>query len=209
MQDGKTYAVLTGDIIKSSRFSPDQLREQRKELCVAMERLQEAMGEDIMIGQIDFFRGDGWQLLLSSPAFALRSCLILRAALLMSGSDTRISVGVGTVDSIDREHISRSVGEAFEISGAGLDVLKKRDYLMINGDLESLKLIKSVFSLCDALVQRFTQRQAEAVYWILQKMCHNSIGQALKPSIKRSSVAKLLADSGWLQIEKALKVIEP
>lgn len=205
MENKKIYAALTGDIIKSSKLSPQQLEEVRKTLNRAIKTLEKALDKKFLIGDIDFYRGDGWQLLLDDPALSLRTALFLRAALISTGlCDTRISVGVGTVDSIDKKKISKSTGMAFEFSGTGLDRLTKRSFMIVSGILTPQKLEISVFELCDAIVQNWTKRQTEAVFWALQGLDHSQIAENMRPLTKRQTVTRMLNGAHWFQIEETL-----
>lgn len=82
-------------------------------------------------GTMDTFRHDSWQLLLAKPALAFRASLFLRSALRMKSTaetkfDTRISIGIGSIDVVAKTRISDSRGIAFTISGKGLDGMKRQ-----------------------------------------------------------------------------------
>ena len=94
-QSGADLAVLTGDIVRSSKLAPETL----DAAMAGLARGAAAMGrwEGSRDASFDRFRGDGWQCLAPSPAMALRAALFLRAHLraLDREIDTRVSVGIG------------------------------------------------------------------------------------------------------------------
>ena len=91
----KYCAVLTGDIIRSSRLRRGQLESVRLSLTGAVDVVR-GWKRGLVKGKLEFFRGDTWQLLLADPAMALRAGILLRAALLSGGlADSRIAIGLG------------------------------------------------------------------------------------------------------------------
>lgn len=211
----KLFAVLTGDIVKSGKLSPDELQAVKNSLEKAVKKLDQLAQADnkpIVQGTIDFYRGDGWQLLLSFPKYSLRTALFLRAFLKMHNNiDTRISVGIGPVSSINHHQISQSIGTAFELSGNALDDLKTRKRMIIafpyymEGKHDSLI---SVVELCDAIVQKWTAKQAEAISWALRGLTQDEIADKFHPSIKSQSVGKHLRSACWYALEPALERTE-
>ncbi|NVM23607.1 MAG: hypothetical protein HWN68_17725 [Desulfobacterales bacterium] len=68
---GKLYAVITGDIVSSSKLPP----EKRQQLHVVMNEgsnaLRKAFKKDVPL-DVDIFRGDSWQVLIPDPSKSLR-----------------------------------------------------------------------------------------------------------------------------------------
>ena len=81
------------------------------------------------------FRGDGWQMLLPEPGFALRLALRLTAELTARqiGLATRISIGLGGVDHPGGVTLSNAAGMAFLRSGRGLDHMARGRHWSIAG----------------------------------------------------------------------------
>lgn len=95
LQPQKTWAVITGDIVRSSSLSSDELCDVRAQLVDAVADIR-GWGRRILRGRPDFFRGDAWQVLLSDPRRALRVALYVRSQLISIGlADTRLSIGLG------------------------------------------------------------------------------------------------------------------
>lgn len=215
MEHDKLYAVLTGDLVKSSKLDSDEFQSVKDCLKKAVEKLDgliKSIPQKLVKGEIDFYRGDGWQLLLTQPKYALRACLFLRAYLKAhSKGDTRISVGIGRVDHIDPRQISLSTGKAFEISGKTLDELKTRRQMTaafpyyMEGKYDNLI---SVFELCDVIIQGWTEKQAEAISWALHGLNQSQIAEKIDPGIKPQNVGKHLREAGWYALEWVLKRTE-
>jgi hypothetical protein len=155
----KIYAVLTGDLVKSSR--PTSMNSRS-----AMERLRKMAAEfaeqhpNSIVGRIDTFRHDSWQLLLEQPALAPRIAVFLPSALKLQSDagtkyDTRISIGIGKVELISKRRISDSRGPAFTCSGKGLDAMDGRCLVLVaGGDTPALGhgLERGVVPLIDCVV---------------------------------------------------------
>jgi len=74
MSEGHLYAVLTGDLVRSSKLTATQSKHAMEELRTAAEAFCEVYPESI-VGRLDTFRHDSWQLLLTRPELALRAAL--------------------------------------------------------------------------------------------------------------------------------------
>lgn len=141
------HAVLTGDLVRSSALSDDAMARAR-EIVLATVAEVAGLGWDAMstntsapggseeagtaplalgrrpvrAGSAEFFRGDSWQCLLVEPRWALRVAVLVRVTLLSTLKvDTRVSIGIGAVETVSPDRISLSRGEAFTLSGEGLD----------------------------------------------------------------------------------------
>jgi hypothetical protein len=208
---GGWYAVLTGDIVRSTDLSTKELRAVQTHLEKCSRDLDKVR-DGLLRGSIDFYRGDGWQLLLTAPALALRAALLLRAELIaFKKVDTRISIGVGAVRGVVGRRMSQSTGEAFQRSGQALEDTKRRDRLTISlpeGDREDQMWLSVILCLCDALVQRWTSRQAQAVSGALRSLTQAEIATRCEPRVTQQSVAKALRAADWYAIEAALERFE-
>jgi len=210
--DIKYYAVLTGDIVKSQKLSADKLKDIRKRLRDSLRDFDRHSLDSVIKGEIDFYRGDGWQLVINQPWMFFRIAVYVRAALIgFEEADTRVSVGIGSVENFVRKEISLSTGEAFKLSGQTLDALKKRQRFglsMEEGFSQNYNCLPSTFGICDALLQQWSKRQAEAVFFALRQLSSAEIGSTMKPTIKRATVTQYLNDAGWFAISCALERLE-
>ncbi len=167
---GNIHAVLTGDLVKSSRLTCDQSREAMDELKSAAAAFNAAYPGAIH-KEMDTFRHDSWQLLLNNPVFAFRAALFFRCVLKMKSSagikfDTRISIGIGPVDFVAENRVSDSRGPAFTLSGRGLDGMKNA-HLAFDGSFADADdwydVSLGVVPLLDCVVTDWTPVESGAV----------------------------------------------
>jgi hypothetical protein len=209
----KHYAVLTGDIIHSSRLTPTQLEAVRSSLIGSVDKVRR-WKRGLVKGKPEFFRGDAWQLLLADPAMALRVGVFLRASLLARGlADSRVAIGLGEVEEISHERVSLSTGQAFVISGKALDRMTRYSNMTIEipktvGPFSAWLPVAG--HLCDSLIGQWTTRQAKLVRAAVNPKEPGSekIGQSLKPAVSKQAVAKGLSGANWYVIKEAVHLFE-
>jgi hypothetical protein len=206
-------AVLTGDLVKSRDLSVDQLDRARDTLLSAAAEVNE-WKRGLVRGGLDFFRGDAWQMLLSDPKWALRAAVFLRASLLVQDlCDTRLVIGLGTVEKVNPRRISQSVGQAFMLSGQELDRLTKDFRMSIAVPAAEGAVgewLRAVLKLCDTLIGKWTARQAEIVRIVLQpdEPTHAEVAERLTPSVSKQAVTKALSGADWQGLHVAIKQFE-
>lgn len=213
MRQSRYYAVLTGDIIKSSRLSSTHLESVRSSLIHAVNAVRR-WKPGVVKGKPEFFRGDAWQLLLADPAWALRAGIFLRASLLAGGlTDTRVAIGLGEVEVISSERVSLSTGQAFVLSGKALDRMTGYSSMTIEVPRSAGPLsdwLRVAGHLCDALIAQWTTRQAELVRAAVSPVEPGSeaIGRSLKPAVSKQAVSKGLNSANWHVIREAIRAFE-
>lgn len=213
MKQSKDYAVLTGDIIKSSRLSPADLESVRSTLLRAVNAVRR-WKPGLVQGKPEFFRGDAWQLLLADPAPALRVAIHLRASLRAAAlSDTRVAIGLGSVETISSERVSLSTGQAFVHSGKALDRMTRYSNMTIEVPKSAGPLsdwLPVTTHLCDSLISQWTRRQAELVRAAAnpKEPGSDEIGQSLKPVVSKQAVAKGLSAANWYVLREAIRLFE-
>lgn len=169
METEKIYAVLTGDLIGSSRFKI----KEREEVLTNLKDSFKIISPDIVASRFVVFRGDSFQGVLSRPDEALNAALIIRASLLSKFKgkktrlDARIAIGIGTIDYLPRDQAGEGDGEAFRNSGPELDKMKKGEQNIIVRTpwAEINEELRTECALLDALIQRWTKEQAEAIVY--------------------------------------------
>src|SRR5690606_6221167 len=110
------YAVITGDIINSSKEDPD------KWLPVLKEALN---GFGSSPKEWEIYRGDSFQLLLKDPLIALQVAIQVKASIkTIKTLDVRMSIGLGTINH-HADQITESNGTAFIHAGEKFEGLKK------------------------------------------------------------------------------------
>jgi hypothetical protein len=161
-----------------------------------------------------FFRGDAWQMLLGEPELALRVAVFLRASVLAGGvADTRVVIGLGTVDMVNSEQVSLSTGEAFMLSGRGLDGLTQHFRFSIAVSKKAGPLadwLRVIGHLCDMLAGHWTSRQAEIVRvaLTLDEPTQAQVAERLNPPVSKQAVTKALAGADRHGLRSAMKQFE-
>ena len=212
VESGKIYAVITGDIVGSSKLKPAERKELHAALKDTSDKLTDHFRQLVPL-QVDIFRGDSWQLLVIDPAQSLKIGLFFRAFLRgkmkSKRVDTRISIGVGFIDIIPEEGVSSGDGEAFRLSGEALESLS-RSHRMVISFPESLisnnhKALDVILKLIDVLARDWTEKQAQAVSGALLEYTQEKIARSwFERDISQQAVAQHLDRAGWNAIEIGL-----
>lgn len=212
MDENKIYGVITGDLVKSAalRSKRDEILSQLRKILDSAKRLETEKTEFIVFSEI--FRGDSFQGILSNPSISLKVALYIRAELLKmrinkKQADARIGIGIGTVDFLNEKSVEESDGEAFRYSGQTLDKTKKfRRLSILSSSQEVNRHFSLLASLLDAIIQRWSIEQAEAVSLWLQRKTQESISEIL--GIKQPAVHQRLQIAGHFAIKEALDYFE-
>lgn len=194
--------VITGDIVGSTHIAT-KWREQL--LNDIHDTITELMQIDASL-RIEFYRGDSFQIVSGNPQETLRIAILLRARLIsstpkgMPSWDARLSIGIGEV-SFTSEHIVTSDGEAFRLSGRGLDEIGKQR-LQIKTQWETVnEELKVSTSFADDIISGWSVTQSKAVYYALlnRAATQKEIGQQIGSSYQ--NVSKLLVNAKISLIE--------
>jgi hypothetical protein len=213
----KTYAVLTGDLVKSSRLTSVNSRGAMEHLKKTAEEFSQQHAKSV-VGRMDTFRHDSWQLLIEKPALALRAAVFLRAALKLESDahikyDTRISIGIGRVEMISKRRISDSRGSAFTYSGKGLDSMDGQRLALVTGDGANALwngFKRGIIPLLDCVTGDWTPTESQAVYGALKGWTQEDIAQNWPPEkikgrrITRQAVGDSLMRAHWGIVDSVL-----
>ncbi len=189
-------AVITGDLVGSSTIAVDRYP-------LVLQQLEQTLAA-LSSDQNDFviYRGDGFQLYLPDPERALFAALCIRLKLIALNTDCRLSIGIGAIDH-KRSQISMSTGEAFTLSGRGLDALKDVFWnLHLPQSLPNEWQLLLRFS--DVLLQQMTARQAEvlSVFLTGDFPSHQHLADAMKTS--RANITQLLNQAHYTVFQDLL-----
>jgi hypothetical protein len=215
------YAVLSGDVVDSTKL-PSKLSTQ------AMEWLREGAAElgslytDAIVGRLDTFRHDSWQLLLARPALAFRAAIFLRASLKLHSDagtkfDTRLSIGIGGVETISIRRVSDSRGPAFTLSGRMLDAMDHHRLAFGAERLPQLlvdALSQTATPLLDCLITDWTPTESRAVLGALKQWtqemtaAHWPANPETGKRVTRQAVGLSLDRAHWGVIEHTLHWME-
>jgi hypothetical protein len=208
-------AIITGDLIKSSKLSPKDWEKLHAVMNESSRLLRESFRKIVPL-DVDIFRGDSWQMLVLEPASALRLSLFyratIRAKMAMRNLDTRMAIAVGKIDSIPKTRVSEGHGEAYKLSGEALDNLygsKSGNMYFVHENNEHTLTLDIIVRLIDAIASRWTDKQALAISGALKGMKQEEIAEKLwEEKITQQAVAQHLSRAGWYALEKGIDFFE-
>ena len=209
-------AVLTGDIVGSSRLSTDERRALHSRFNQSAARLEKEFAGQIL-HKPEIVRGDSWQFAIADPREALRMALFFRALIRITlpdaDIDTRIAIGFGTVDFLPGENLSSGDGQAYRLSGEGLEELQKtfRMGLFFPAEARSdlTEALDVIVKLIDREAGKWTQAQAESFAGALLGLTQQEIASDwVARDITQQAVAQHLERAGWSTIEIGLDFFE-
>ena len=198
--DDKIYAVMTGDIIGSTRLTERFGSSWVDDLRDSLDYLKKNS-----LVPPSIFRGDSFQIATSNPDSAIKDAIILRLKLISSFKvdetyprlDARIAIGLGKIDYLptgkDNYNIGEMSGEAFRNSGQLLDRNLKGDRNLIvktpwpEVDIHCL--------VVDRLISKWTTKQCAAVMYKLDDYNLKEIGEKL--NISFSAVGRRLKKTDY------------
>jgi len=126
-------------------------------------------------------------------------------------TDARIAIGIGEIDfPPEKEFKGSEDGEAFRRSGPTLDKIKKQKSdvrLVVDTPWDEINNEMNVsFGLLDALIEKWTSAQAEALLCLFQGLNQTSIANKLH--LSQASINVRLKSAGWYAIENLIKRFE-
>jgi len=208
----KKYAVITGDIVDSSKLSKTQRKQLPAQIAKASRDTRDFFGAAVPM-EVDVFRGDGWQLIVSEPTASLRVGLFFRACLRTAakrgrGLDTRLAIAIGTVDFVG-DRVSGGDGEAYRLSGRLLEQIpgKQRLQIALPGEAGD-DAIAVIVRLIDVIARGWTGRQAQAVCGALRGWTQEKIAGSWPGKVSQQAVTKHLDAANWPALEEALILVE-
>lgn len=149
-------AVLTGDLMHSQAVSDTQA------YLDGLQTVLTALDKHFTL-DIDTYRGDGFQVVPRQVDQAFDCALAIRAGLIAASPpgerwDARIAIGIGL------SAAGRGYGEAFVLSGQGLDGMKKLSLAVFSHDQAFLRCTALVTEFVAAIVDKWTVVEAQACY---------------------------------------------
>ena len=222
----KNKAVITADIIHSTRITT----EHKEWLYKSIENGLHTISADYKM-QSEMYRGDSFQCLIDTPKDALRIALILKTyirslnpsdIIAEIGSlwstkkkatflpnwmfDVRMAIGIGAV-AIKMKSITTSDGEAFYLSGRGLDEMKngKNHFVIATADTYKDELAMESM-LLDTIIGKTSALQCEVIN--LKLLGYTEIEIAKKLKIQQSAVNQRSVNGNWNIINKMVEYYE-
>jgi len=216
VQHGKKYAVLTGDVVGSTRLKGEDRLALLDVMREVSRGIQKQYPNDVPL-PVDIFRGDSWQVLVQNPEHALRIGLYyrarIRAGVKSHRVDTRFSIGLGGIDLLPEDHVSSGDGEAFWLSGHGLERMPRNRRMVVLLPASFADCLSdasdSILFLIDTLATRWTRKQAEAMSGAMAGLTQERIAQNwVEKPVTQQAVAQHLERAGWNAIEHGLHFFE-
>lgn len=218
-------AIITGDIIHSTRMTIEQRNWLFEQIATALRQWNKDFGI-----KSETFRGDSFQCLVKNPADALRLALLQKTFIRSLNPsdvyevrksntkkkrgvffpawifDARIAIGIGEVDVLEKR-LAASGGEAFQLSGQLLDKMKdKRQSLAIATNDKHNEELETELVLLDAIISKTTALQCEVICQKLLGYTEIEIGKQL--NIMQSAVNQRSVSGSWNAIETMIKRFE-
>lgn len=192
IQNMKIGAILTGDIVDSTKM----VAEERNSMLRMLQSLPELLSTLTKI-DLEIFRGDSFQIRVWNPVDSLTAALAIRAhirsykfAEYNRQWDARLSIGIGTVE-YENGTLATSDGEAYRMSGRGLDSIGKCRLIVETPWDEVNKELRVSTAFADDIMSRWTQSQSRVMFQsLITDISHAEIGCML--GITRQMVDKAL-----------------
>jgi len=195
-------AVITADIVNSSLLPPGSVK-------WLADRLKELINSN-NAKFLSFYRGDSFQSYLVDPYPAYRLALRMRTEAKLFQKefpdielDLKISLGIGGIDT-PVTSISSAMGEAFILSGRGLDKLEKSGARFImSSENQSVNIaLETISTFTDYLFNQLTSKQAEVLQHLLNGSNQVEISKILNKS--QSTINRHVQALGWGEMEHLL-----
>jgi hypothetical protein len=205
------YAVITGDIVGSTKFTIKQRGELLSVLKISFETIEEIFPKTLHT-PFDIHRGDSFQGVLSEPKNALAAAIIIRASLRCrfetkrrrKALDARVAVGIGSIDFLPEGPGTIGDGKAFRLSGPILDNMKGDQRLLIRTTIERINSEFNIeCALLDALINRWSREQAQAIICQIRGLTQEKTAKEL--GISQPAVRLRLRSAGGWAVEEFLK----
>lgn len=203
---GARVAVVTADIVQSTRYSPEDRRQLDRLLRSGFREMEKRFLEAVHTRMA--FRitaGDEFQWVMSGVPRAFDALMYLRAIAASGGLKPpvrfRASIGVGGISVATRDNPYEEDGTAFVQSRHGLASMTKargpvRWTKLITGEPDIDSAADAVLCLLDRMMQSWTAPQWEAIRWSLLGLKREEIAKKL--GIAHQNVTKRLHAASWL-----------
>jgi len=191
-------AVLTGDLIHSRSVGDTQA------YLAGLKKVLAGL-KNIYGFKAQTYRGDGFQVVLKDASQALHCALAIRAGLIGASPDkerwdARVAVGIGAAES------KGNYGEAFVLSGQGLDGMKKATLAVFCSDERFAERAELSTEFVAATLDKWTIVEAQTYcLHLLEDSDQETIAQALGKS--RVTVNKTLNRAQARLLDRYLKSI--
>ena len=213
----KTIAILSGDLINSSKYEDRTMTSVIKVLKKEFKAIEDRYPTENI--SFSIYRGDSFQGVVENPVLALSVALQIKTAVsrytdieelpknAMPSADIRISIGVGKAR-YQRDALAESNGEAFQFSGRTLDSMKSEGLKMAltTANVEINDEFKVHFKFLDSVTDRWSVASSEVVYYLINNYKEQEIASELSRS--QAAINHRKKAAGWEEIQFLLKRYE-
>lgn len=194
-------AVITGDIVDSQQLPSTQFQDVIEALNTYLTRLQ----TDYSFAY-DIFRGDSYQLVI--PGAGNAADIATRLLLFLKCRERPVSVrqciGLGKPAQNRPASVKTAMGEAFTLSGRGLDGMKRPGLMVSTADASLNRQLDLVTKYFSNHLEKLTRVQAEVLLGYMEghKPSHEQLADLLGKT--RSNVTRILNASQYHLIDDYL-----
>lgn len=191
-------AVITGDIVHSRKLSQQQL----SQLLRALNNEIEQFNKRVQL-KAEFYRGDSFQIALAEPSSAARLALLLITRLKSLKGRATLSLAVA-----EGNYQSGLQGEAFELSGLGLDRSSRGEFTFHSSN----RALQNTFDLATQFLSYVllghTSKQAEVLRLFIDLGFPDHQVIAEKLGTTRQNVSAHLSRAGAHLVENYIELFE-
>jgi hypothetical protein len=193
-------AVLTGDIVNSTRLAP-----------AAEKKLMRVLQQVLLPHTFEFYRGDSFQAYLQDAGAALQTALLCRTAAISIipdkagfSSDVRVSIGIGKTKTPVKKP-GAAKGEAFVLSGRAFDEITKKNTRLVITTANDLanEGLQVMADYINAIFNVMTGKQAVVIFELLKGQTQQVVAAKLKKS--KSTISQHVSAGRWPEIEKLMQ----
>ncbi|NQY34444.1 MAG: hypothetical protein HRT37_05650 [Alteromonadaceae bacterium] len=199
-------AVLTGDIVRSTKMSNDTYTETIREL---QSLLHDANEKYQAIG--DIYRGDEFQIQYPNPIHAINSTLLIKLSLQLSKISPKpiqctLSLAYGEYE-VYSSKPNTSSGPVFIESGRGLEKTLRGDISLSLSEKKSHEEIQLLTQFLNHQLNRLTRTQAELLYKYIESGFaeHRKIAEITNTT--RQNISNRLNNIGAFLVRDYIKII--
>ena len=198
-------AVLTGDIVKSSKMPDNELKELMNQIDSMLNRFKK-----VYHGlRYELFRGDSFQVVLFQPEHSIKLATLIRALVVQSSVDirhmydVRISIGLGDINPLN-DKVTTSNGQAFTYSGHQLDKMKVRERLVFKSPNKTLNEDMTISSsMISVIISQWTLKRANIIFYMLCNVSREDICSQFH--VSNSGLSAFLTASNYYELLNALQ----
>lgn len=185
-------AVLTGDLVRSSHLSREQIEQAEHQV--------RQLAQDYSGCRSEWFRGDGFQVVVPNPDQTVAILVRLMCQLIAQGLSASVSAGIGPGDNDRRPGLAQ--GRAFELSGRGLEKSNRGEISLYFEQSELNQQVQLPTAFLSFLLSKLTSKQAQVIDdWVAHQFCdHQQVADRL--AMTRQNVSLHLSKAGGSLIEQ-------